>query len=75
MAKKKATKSSSSTKKKSGEVLVVQSKVRDYIKSVGDYNVGSDLMGAVSSKVEDMLSDAAMRAKDNGRKTIQARDV
>ncbi len=61
--------------KKSGEILVVQSKVREFIKNTGDYNVGSDLVGALSARVETVLSDAAKRAKNNGRKTIQARDV
>ncbi len=70
MAKKKAKKA-----KSSGEILVVQSKVREYLKGQGDYNIGSDLVGAVSSRVEEVLQSAAKRAKDNGRKTIQARDV
>ena len=70
MAKKKAA-----AKKSSGEILVVQSKVREYLKGQGDYNIGSDLVGAVSGRVEEVLSSAARRAKDNGRKTIQARDV
>ena len=61
--------------KPSGEILVVQSKVREYLKGQGDYNIGSDLVPAVSSRVEGMLTDAARRAKENGRKTIQARDV
>ncbi|MCE7736171.1 MAG: DUF1931 domain-containing protein [Candidatus Heimdallarchaeota archaeon] len=70
MAKKKAKKA-----KSSGEILVVQSKVREYLKGQGDYNIGSDLVGAVSGRVEEVLQSAAKRAKDNGRKTIQARDV
>lgn len=69
MAKKKAK------AKSSGEILVVQSKVREYLKGQGDYNIGSDLVGAVSGRVEEVLQSAARRAKDNGRKTIQARDV
>ena len=62
-------------KKKEVEILVVQSKVRDFLKSQGDYNIGSDLVAAVSGRVETVLKDAARRAKENGRKTIQARDV
>lgn len=73
MAKKKSKKSGG--KKSAGEILVVQSKVREYLKGQGDYNIGSDLVGAVSMRVESVLSDAARRAKENGRKTIQARDV
>ena len=61
--------------KKTTEILVVQSKVREYLKGQGDFNIGSDLVGAVSKKLEAILDDAARRAGDNGRKTIQARDV
>ncbi len=61
--------------KKDQEILVVQSKVREFLKGQGDYNIGSDLVGAVSTRVETVLKDAARRAKENGRKTIQARDV
>ncbi|MDH5404192.1 MAG: DUF1931 domain-containing protein [Candidatus Heimdallarchaeota archaeon] len=73
MAKKAAAKKPA--KKSGGEILVVQSKVRDYLKGVGEFNIGSDLVGAVSSKVESILDQAAERAKGNNRKTIQARDV
>lgn len=73
MARKKKKKSKKS--KKSGDILIVQSKVRDYIKNHGDYNIGSDLFDAVSDKVSVLLEDAAKRASENGRKTVQARDV
>lgn len=56
-------------------MLVVQSKIREYLKGKGDYNIGSDLFDAVSGRVAEFLDDAARRAKNNGRKTIQARDV
>ena len=71
MAKKKAAKKA----KKAVEMLIVQSKVRDFLKNKGDFNIGSDLFEAVSIKVQGLLEDAARRAKENGRKTIQARDV
>ncbi len=70
MAKNKASK-----KKNPAPMLVVQSKIREYLKSTGDYNIGSDLFDAVSKSVASILDDAASRAKLNGRKTIQARDV
>lgn len=72
MAKRKKASKKAAAKK---EILVVQSKVREYLKSKGDFNIGSDLVGAVSDRIEMMLDDAARRAGDNGRKTIQARDV
>jgi len=70
-----ARKKKSSKKAKKAEILVVQSKVREHVKTLGDYNIGSDLMAAVSDRVGQLLQDAADRAAGNGRKTIQARDV
>ncbi|MHA2503746.1 MAG: hypothetical protein ACXAE3_12865 [Candidatus Kariarchaeaceae archaeon] len=77
MARKKKAAAKKPAKKasKKSEILVVQSKVREHVKGLGDFNIGSDLMGAVSARVESMLADASKRAGDNGRKTIQARDV
>lgn len=75
MSKKKGAKKSAGKAKKEGEILVVQSKVREYLKGKGDFNIGSDLVAAVSTRVEEVLADASRRAKENGRKTIQARDV
>lgn len=56
-------------------VLIVQSKVREYVKSLGEYNLGADLFQAISDNVAWMLQDAAKRAEGNNRKTLQARDV
>ena len=77
MARKKSSnkKTAKKTSSKKGEILVVQSKVREHVKGLGDFNIGSDLMGAVSARVESIMADASKRASDNGRKTIQARDV
>lgn len=62
-------------KSKKVEVLVVQSKVREYLKGKGDYNIGSDLFDAASQRVARLLDRAAERAKENGRKTIQGKDI
>lgn len=71
MAKKKAKKAAKKT-----EILVVQSKVREYVKgSKGEFNVGSDFVPELSARLERMLDDAMRRAKDNGRKTLKGRDV
>ena len=56
-------------------LLVVQSKVREAVKSMGDYNVAKDFFPALNLRTHMMLKDVARRAKDNGRKTCQARDV
>ena len=54
--------------------LVVQSKVREAIKGLGDFNVAKDFFPALNHKVDIMIKDVARRATANGRKTCQARD-
>jgi len=62
-------------KKKGGkEILLVGSKVKAYIKAKGLMSSG-ELLEAVNCCVCCCLDRAAQRAKDNGRKTVQARDV
>lgn len=56
------------------EVLVVGSKVREYIKSKG-LMCSSEVLGAVNCCVYACIDRAADRAKENGRKTLQARDI
>ncbi|MBY8999847.1 MAG: DUF1931 domain-containing protein [Candidatus Heimdallarchaeota archaeon] len=57
------------------KMMIVQSKVRDYIKELGDYKVGGDLLKALDDKLAGLLKKAADRAKANGRKTVSARDL
>ena len=52
--------------------LVVRSKIKDFIK---DMNVSGDFADALSKKVEMMIKDAMERAKANGRRTVQSRDL
>jgi len=52
--------------------LLKKSGVRD---AADDVNVGSDFYKALDDKVKDLVDDAIQRAKDNGRKTVKARDV
>lgn len=59
----------------SGEVLVVTSKVKSFIKSNGDCNTSAETIEAISKAVEKILSDAIKNAKAQGRKTVMARDV
>ncbi|MCD6274889.1 MAG: DUF1931 domain-containing protein [Candidatus Aenigmarchaeota archaeon] len=57
-----------------GEMLVVQSKVREIAKKA-DANVGSDFVDNLSKKVEEMIEEAVNRAKANGRKTLRGYDL
>lgn len=54
--------------------LLVQSKVRAYIKDAG-LNTGGDTLEALDKRLAELISDAADRAKANDRKTLMAKDV
>ena len=57
-----------------GEILVVGTKVKDLIKSVG-FMASSELLEALSVRVHDMLMDATLRAKENNRATVRPHDL
>lgn len=52
--------------------LIVHSAVKD---ALTDHNVSADFYEALDEEVEELLEDAAQRAADNDRKTVQARDL
>jgi len=64
-------------KKKAGtEALFVKSKVREYIKSKGCNTSGDVIDGAsLNDAITDVLDKAIGRAKANGRKTVQEKDL
>jgi histone H3/H4 len=57
-----------------GEVLVVASKVRGFLKGQG-VKMSGELIGALNAKVKGLLTDAAGRAKGNKRATVKSQDV
>lgn len=61
-------------KSNSKDILVVGSKVRDYIKSK-ECLTSSEVMEALSNKVYACLDEAINRANGNGRKTVTAKDL
>ncbi len=61
-------------KKKEKEVLVVASKVRDYVKKSG-CNTSGEFIGELSNTVYCAIDKAIDRAQGNNRKTVQAKDV
>jgi histone H3/H4 len=61
-------------KKKDREVLVVASKIREYVKN-NDCNTSGEFIGELSNTVYDLIDKAINRAQGNNRKTIQAKDV
>jgi len=58
------------------EALFVKSKIRDYIKSKG-CNTSGDLIDgpALNNAIVEILDKAVNRAKANGRKTVQEKDL
>ncbi len=52
--------------------LIVKSKIKS---AVPELNVAAEVMPALNKKVHDLLKIAAERAKANGRRTLQARDL
>jgi hypothetical protein len=56
------------------EVLVVVSKLKAYIKARGDMNCSADVMDTLSDKLRRLCDDAILHARQDGRKTVMARD-
>jgi hypothetical protein len=56
------------------EILVVASKVKDAVKDAGCQSSG-DLLDAISDRIHDMIEEAAIRAKNNGRATVRPYDL
>lgn len=61
--------------KKVREMLIVKSKVRDYVKTLGEFNVAGDFVDALNQVAGKLLYEAAERTKANGRKTVSAKDI
>ena len=52
--------------------LVIKSKVKDIAEGM---SVSSDYCDALNGKVKIIILESVIRAKSNGRKTVQARDL
>tara|TARA_Y100000034_G_scaffold103741_1_gene129694 strand:+ start:509 stop:682 length:174 start_codon:yes stop_codon:yes gene_type:complete len=52
--------------------IIVKSKIKE---AVSGLNVSGEVPEALNSKVLALLEEAASRAKANGRRTLQARDL
>ncbi|MDR3608300.1 MAG: hypothetical protein P4M08_13095 [Oligoflexia bacterium] len=57
-----------------GEVLVVASKLKAYIRTKSGMNTSSAVMDAVSRKIRVLCDQAIENAKSEGRKTVMDRD-
>jgi len=56
------------------DVLVVASKLKKYIKDRAGMNTASDVLEVLSDFVRHQANDAIDRAREDGRKTVKARD-
>ncbi len=54
------------------DLLVVKAKLKDVC---GSCNVAGDLAESLDKKARELMKDAVARAKDNGRRTVMAKDV
>ncbi|PIN90751.1 DUF1931 domain-containing protein [Candidatus Pacearchaeota archaeon CG10_big_fil_rev_8_21_14_0_10_34_76] len=52
--------------------LIIKSKIKS---AVPELSVAGEVAGALNDKVLEILTKAAERAKANGRRTLQARDL
>ena len=57
------------------ESLIVKTKLKEYIKSLGDYNVSEGFYEEFNLRVAEIARRCAKRASNNGRKTVSAKDV
>ena len=55
--------------------LVVTSKVKKYIKGKGDCNTSSETIAVLTEAVERLCKKGVEHAKQDGRKTVMARDI
>jgi histone H3/H4 len=72
-----STQSTSSTLKKSSmshEVLVVVSKMKQYIKDLSEMNTSEDVNQIISEMIRIECEKAITKARADGRKTVMARD-
>ena len=56
------------------EVLVVASKLKNYIREKSGMNTSAAVIDVLSDKIRRMCDEAVERAKSEGRKTVMDRD-
>lgn len=56
------------------EVLIVASRLKDYIREQSEMNTSSDVLEVLSDHVRLLALEAIETAREDGRKTVKARD-
>jgi histone H3/H4 len=59
----------------SNEVLVVASKIKNYIKDAGDMKTSGNVLQALSDRLRSLCDEAISSARSDGRKTVLDRDI
>ena len=57
-----------------GEVLVVASKIKNYIRGKSGMNTSAAVMEALSARIRGLCDQAVENAKSDGRKMVMDRD-
>lgn len=57
------------------DVLVVTSKVKKYIKEKSTFNTSAETVDVLSKAVQSLCDRGIESAKNDGRKTVMARDI
>jgi histone H3/H4 len=56
------------------EVLVVATKVKNYIKEKSGFNTSAAVFPKLTARIQQLCDQAMERAKSEGRKTVMERD-
>jgi hypothetical protein len=56
------------------EILIVASKLKNYIRARSGMNTSDTVMEILSTRVRSLCDDAILRAREDGRKTVMDRD-
>lgn len=56
------------------EVLIIASRLKEFVQAEAQFNTSADVMEALSTIVRDATRDAIARARTEGRRTVMARD-
>ena len=56
-------------------MMIVTSKVKEFVKAIGEFNVAGDFAAELNEKVARLIDDATERCDTNNRKTVRAGDL
>lgn len=56
------------------EVLVVASKLKNYIRSKAEMNTSASVMAVISDRIRELCDQAIENARNDKRKTVKDRD-